>query len=207
MFDNDFQAISLSPSGPLDNLWHDHILETKLYASFCERHLGQFLHHRFSAAKDDFDVIEARYVKTLTLYSEVFGEIDDEGAFVWPQTASVKKKLSKAIQVRNNLSKKRKADHIEESESVQPPKKSARLGQSHQEKPSPVALKIENRMTTPSDGEKFQIEGQAGESFYFWVNKRTTKLATVIDALAEYLAIPDYKFRFNILRRKPPFPV
>jgi hypothetical protein len=38
-------------SKEMDDLWHEHILDTKLYASDCKRILGFFMHH---APSDEF---------------------------------------------------------------------------------------------------------------------------------------------------------
>jgi hypothetical protein len=35
----------ICPSGPIDEFWHAHILDTRAYASDCERLFGQMLHH------------------------------------------------------------------------------------------------------------------------------------------------------------------
>lgn len=33
------------PTGPIDELWHAHILDTRAYAADCEKVFGHFLHH------------------------------------------------------------------------------------------------------------------------------------------------------------------
>lgn len=33
------------PSGPIDEFWHAHILDTRAYATDCDRLFGQMLHH------------------------------------------------------------------------------------------------------------------------------------------------------------------
>lgn len=35
----------LAPSEEADLAWHAHILHTELYAPFCHRHFGRFVHH------------------------------------------------------------------------------------------------------------------------------------------------------------------
>lgn len=48
---NDTDALKLSPSPPIDLIWHEHILDTGAYARCCER-LGVFLHHSPDLALD-----------------------------------------------------------------------------------------------------------------------------------------------------------
>ena len=35
----------ICPTGPIDEFWHAHILDTRAYAEDCERVFGRFLHH------------------------------------------------------------------------------------------------------------------------------------------------------------------
>lgn len=35
----------ICPSGPIDDFWHAHILDTRAYEQDCERLFGQYLHH------------------------------------------------------------------------------------------------------------------------------------------------------------------
>lgn len=35
----------LCPTGPIDEFWHAHILDTRAYAADCDRLFGHFLHH------------------------------------------------------------------------------------------------------------------------------------------------------------------
>jgi hypothetical protein len=35
----------ICPTGPIDDFWHAHILDTRAYAAACESLLGRFLHH------------------------------------------------------------------------------------------------------------------------------------------------------------------
>lgn len=36
---------SNSPSEEIDMAWHDFILDTKSYASYCDKRFGKFIHH------------------------------------------------------------------------------------------------------------------------------------------------------------------
>lgn len=35
----------ICPTGPIDEFWHAHILDTRAYAADCDRLFGEFLHH------------------------------------------------------------------------------------------------------------------------------------------------------------------
>lgn len=35
----------ICPTGPIDEFWHAHILDTRAYAADCDKLFGQFLHH------------------------------------------------------------------------------------------------------------------------------------------------------------------
>jgi len=60
--------IKAAPSRKVDELWHAHILSTKEYAQFCERHNnGNFIHHDPSIP-DSPD----RYRQTWIKYEEFF---------------------------------------------------------------------------------------------------------------------------------------
>ena len=77
-------------SGPVDDLWHTFILFTKEYASFCENHIGRFLHHYPDRIYDGepagtnvetADTLEW-YAVFLREYAAVFGQIPP--AHIWP---------------------------------------------------------------------------------------------------------------------------
>ena len=74
----------LSPSVPVDEFWHAHVLYTEQYAEFCQRNFGKFIHHRpfdHSPVPIDGVVIGER---TRQLIEEHFPEHD---AGIWQQTA------------------------------------------------------------------------------------------------------------------------
>ncbi len=61
----------LTPSSRLDLAWHEFILFTRTYQSFCEQFLGVMIHHEPS---DNHDANSQQYSKTLSRYRERFGE-------------------------------------------------------------------------------------------------------------------------------------
>ena len=49
---DDYDATAFSPPLALDEIWHLHLLDTKLYAKVCTKHLGGFVHHNPDGGKD-----------------------------------------------------------------------------------------------------------------------------------------------------------
>jgi hypothetical protein len=72
----------LGMCGPVDELWHEHILDTVDYVSFCHEACGNYLHHVPRASRDDSG---SSYLQTLALLREWFGEINWR---VWPSPDS-----------------------------------------------------------------------------------------------------------------------
>lgn len=61
----------------LDDLWHEFILDTRLYSDFCKETAGRYIHHRPSDPEDreiqEFrENIEAGYEKFLADYRDLF---------------------------------------------------------------------------------------------------------------------------------------
>ncbi len=65
--------LMLSPPQRLDLAWHEFILFTKLYADWCKRHLGRFVHHQPGGSVDEN---RAQLRRTLMRYSLRFGAPD-----------------------------------------------------------------------------------------------------------------------------------
>lgn len=63
----------LSPPQRLDLAWHEFILFTRLYADWCERRLGRFVHHQPGGSADEN---RAQLRRTLMRYSLRFGAPD-----------------------------------------------------------------------------------------------------------------------------------
>lgn len=66
----------ICPTGPIDEYWHAHILDTRAYARDCETLFGEFLHHfpYFGMrGPEDRDNLEAAFEKSLDLFVTHFG--------------------------------------------------------------------------------------------------------------------------------------
>jgi len=61
----------VTPSARVDVAWHEFILFTRTYASFCARNYGKMIHHEPS---DDQPQNTRQYRETLRLYRQRFGE-------------------------------------------------------------------------------------------------------------------------------------
>jgi hypothetical protein len=66
----------ICPTGPVDEFWHAHILDTRAYAADCERLFGTFLHHfpyfgmRDAADRAD---LETAFSESRSLFIRHFG--------------------------------------------------------------------------------------------------------------------------------------
>jgi hypothetical protein len=80
----------LTPSGRVDVAWHEFILFTQSYASFCDEHFGKFIHHEPSSDKA---LNSKRYADTLKQYRIRFGE---PAAEYWGADHSSRKDLAAA---------------------------------------------------------------------------------------------------------------
>ena len=61
----------ITPSARVDMAWHEFILFTRTYESFCTQHFGRMIHHEPS---NDQQKNERQYAETLQSYRQVFGE-------------------------------------------------------------------------------------------------------------------------------------
>lgn len=61
----------LTPSILIDDVWHEMILFTKFYSTFCNKHFGRFIHHH-PGGKDEEN--RNNYRKTIQLYVLTFGK-------------------------------------------------------------------------------------------------------------------------------------
>lgn len=69
----DFNAV---PGQDIDDAWHQHIMNTKLYGRDCLYALGFFLHHTpFGYTNAETGYLEKQYKATHALYRREFGEI------------------------------------------------------------------------------------------------------------------------------------
>lgn len=65
------------PTADVDDMWHQHILDTRAYARDCEHALGFFLHHwPYAGLLNHEDALElqANFAATCALYINEFGE-------------------------------------------------------------------------------------------------------------------------------------
>jgi predicted methyltransferase len=71
-------------AGPVDGLWHTFLLFTRLYARFCNRIAGQFLHHTPADIESEQELKQFRkdYGNLWNDYPGVFGE--PPPASIWP---------------------------------------------------------------------------------------------------------------------------
>ena len=66
----------ICPSGPIDEFWHAHILDTHAYHADCEKLFGEFLHHfpYFGMrGKQDKQNLENAFADSVTLFISHFG--------------------------------------------------------------------------------------------------------------------------------------
>lgn len=73
---------SLGMAGPVDLLWHDHIVDTVNYLDFCRQVAGRFLHH---VPSNGAETDRAGYMLTVALLDQQFGEVNRK---VWPDIES-----------------------------------------------------------------------------------------------------------------------
>ena len=79
IWEKDAEDKRAAPSKMIDEMWHAHILSTKEYFAFCERHNdGEYIHHDPSMV----DVL-SRYRLTHIRYIELFDEVPKD-ATIWP---------------------------------------------------------------------------------------------------------------------------
>ena len=62
--------LPLSPSRRIDNVWHEVILCTRVYGSFCEAHFGRWIHHDPSEPSSSN---HANWNRTQRMYAHYFG--------------------------------------------------------------------------------------------------------------------------------------
>jgi hypothetical protein len=66
----------ICPTGPIDEFWHAHILDTKAYAADCQALFGEILHHYpyfgLRGPADEAD-LEASFADSIDLFIRHFG--------------------------------------------------------------------------------------------------------------------------------------
>lgn len=66
----------ICPTGPIDDFWHAHILDTRAYAEDCDRLFGRFLHHfpYFGMrGPEDRQALESTFTESRELFVTHFG--------------------------------------------------------------------------------------------------------------------------------------
>lgn len=82
--------VPMAPSFLIDKLWHAHILSTRQYLAFCERHnQGAFLHHDPTMKQG-----QKRYKLTLDAYENMYGTKPDDQQ-IWPNHVDKKPRTVK----------------------------------------------------------------------------------------------------------------
>jgi hypothetical protein len=64
----------LPPSLEIDDLWHQHILNTKRYHKDCQAIFGKYLHHNPADLAKEKKLYDKYFEKTQELYYKMFGE-------------------------------------------------------------------------------------------------------------------------------------
>jgi len=74
-------------AGPVDDVWHTHILYTENYCAFGQAVVGGYIHHLPTANDNEAQrLTDAYHTNTFNLYRENFGEIDRS---VWGENFQV----------------------------------------------------------------------------------------------------------------------
>lgn len=78
--------VNYGMKGQVDKLWHEFILFTEAYATFCENVSGRFLHHRpHVPGQIDADDAGDGYERFLADYESAYGE--SAPADIWPRAS------------------------------------------------------------------------------------------------------------------------
>jgi hypothetical protein len=88
---------AIVPCGIVDEMWHQHILDTMAYAADCEALFGEFLHHYpYFGMRDEAEAQELHdaYADTLDRYRAAFGE-PPEGTWISADAARCQRRACK----------------------------------------------------------------------------------------------------------------
>jgi len=66
--------MELVASSDIDEVWHEHLIDTQNYAVDSQQLWGRFLHHRRARTLDEFGEIPVSYAKTKLVYEQRFGQ-------------------------------------------------------------------------------------------------------------------------------------
>lgn len=70
----------LGMAGPVDEFWHEHLLDTENYMMMCEDVVGTFVHHRPKDIGNATDA--ANYERTIFALKTYYGEAPEQ---IWPE--------------------------------------------------------------------------------------------------------------------------
>jgi hypothetical protein len=74
-------------AGPVDEVWHTHVLFTREYHTFCMATMGEYIHHAPTISDEEANRLLGSYKdNTLRLYRETFGPIDHT---IWSENNAV----------------------------------------------------------------------------------------------------------------------
>jgi len=92
-----FPDAAIVPCKLVDEIWHQHILDTRAYHEDCERIFGAYLHHYpyfGMRGADDAHALHAAYEETIAKYRDAFGE-PPENTWIAADASSCKRTACK----------------------------------------------------------------------------------------------------------------
>ena len=89
----DFDAMKLSPPPLVDEIWHEHILDTRGYRAFCDAAFKQFVDHDPDGVLD-CGARSVRRERTLHKLKECFEDEYDKSIWTYPLENSFKRKYA-----------------------------------------------------------------------------------------------------------------
>jgi hypothetical protein len=83
----------VTPSQAIDKVWHEHILFTKGYRTFCDEVIAYNLHHHpeLVPIEEQTEIYHAQYISTIELYIQEFGILPPKS--IWDVTKYDKEKV------------------------------------------------------------------------------------------------------------------
>lgn len=79
-----FYSGTLVPSSLVDKFWHAFILYTEDYTTFCQRHLGEYMHHRPQDHFDSTASMSIASIRTKEYLEQMFPDYDRS---IWSKSA------------------------------------------------------------------------------------------------------------------------
>jgi len=98
MNDNNNHVLKLSPSHIIDKIWHAHLLDNHSYNATCHLICGYVLNHYVeNSFKRHIDNYQARFDRTLELYEQKYGKVDNNVKWIWAQTKTTTDQITFTI--------------------------------------------------------------------------------------------------------------